>query len=112
MECSNDGQMSLWLQRFARENSADRVRNRIVNVKEIQILLLRHFRHLGCERQGVGLMLKQRIRHHLNFMEAHALIELRKPRWQSGSDEVDGVTSCREFLPQLRTYDATATISW
>src|SRR6266511_5906636 len=110
MERGNHGQVSLWLQRFAGEDTADRMRNCIVYVKQIQILGFRDLRHFGRERQGIRLMLEQRIRHHLDFMEAHALVKFCEPGRQRGGDKVDGVAACRQFFSQLRADDATAAI--
>src|SRR5882724_10709823 len=112
MECGNDGQIPFWFERFAREDAADRVRDGVVYVKQIQILGLRHRGHLGCERQSVWLVLEERIRHHLHFMKAHALVKLREAGRQGGRDEVDCVAACCQLLAQFRADDATPAVSW
>ena len=38
--------------------------------------------HFGRERERVRLVLKQRVRHHLDFVKAHAFVELSQPGWQ------------------------------
>src|ERR1041385_1332401 len=68
------------LERLARENRADRMRNRVMNVKQIEFLFLGDRRHLGRECEGVRLMLKQRVRHHLDFVETYTIVELSQPR--------------------------------
>ena len=75
-------QVAFRFERFAREDGADRMRDRVVNVQQIQVLGLRNCRHLGRERESVRLMLKQRIRHHLDFMKTHALVQFGEPRRQ------------------------------
>ena len=81
------------LYRFARENRADRMRNRVVNVKQIQVFRLRDRRHFRRERQRIRLMLEQRIRHHLDFVKTHSLVKFGQTSRQSGSDEMDGMAA-------------------
>src|SRR5215212_593661 len=81
MQRGNHGQASPRLERLARENRTDRMRNSVVNVQEVEVLFLGHCRHLRSQCERVRLMLKQRIRHHLHFMETHVLVELRQSRW-------------------------------
>src|SRR5215212_9800635 len=89
MQRRNHGQASPRLQRLACENRTDRMRNGVVNVQEIEVLFLGDCRHLRSQCERVRLMLKQRIRHHLDFMETHVLVELRQSRWQCRGDEMN-----------------------
>jgi hypothetical protein len=81
-------------------------------VQQIEILSLSHGRHLGRQRQGVRLMLEQRIRHHLDFVKTHPLVQLSQTRRQRRGDEVHRMAARREFFAQLRTDDAAAAVGW
>ncbi len=83
-----------------------------MHVQQIQLLGFSHGRHLGRERERVRLMFEQRVRHHLDFMKAHALIQLSQTRGQRRRNEMHRVTARREFLAQLRTDDAAAAVGW
>src|ERR1041385_1811995 len=88
------------------------MRNGIVHVQQIEIFVFSYCRHLRCQRQRVGLMLEQRIRHHLDFMKSHPLIQFSQARGQRGRDEMNGMAALRKLFPQLRTDDAAAAVSW
>src|SRR5438477_7301758 len=88
------------------------MRNRVMHVQQIEILSLSHGRHFCCQSQCVRLMLEQRVRHHLDFMKPHALIELSQTRRQSRRNKMHRMAARREFLPQLRTNDAAPAVGW
>src|SRR6202008_2042135 len=77
------------------------MRNRVVNVQQIEVLFLRDCRHFSSERESVWLMFKQRIRHHFDFVKMHALVEFSQTSGQYRSDEVNVVTACSEFFAEF-----------
>src|SRR6185369_11329871 len=83
--------------------------NRVMDVQQIEILFFSDSRHFCRERECVRLMFEQRIRHHLDFMETHTLVEFGQTSWQCRRDEVNCVTACSEFFAEFRAdYSATA----
>src|SRR5262249_30978019 len=84
---------------------------RVMHVQEIEILFFSDGRHLRRQCKRVRLMLKQRIRHHLDFVKTHPIVELRQPGWQCRGNEVDCVAACCEFFSELRADDAAAAVS-
>src|SRR6266496_1737079 len=88
------------------------MRNRVMNVEQIQVLSLGHSRHLGRQGKCVWLMLKQRIRHHLNFMKTHPLVQFSQPGGQGRRNEMHRVAARRELLAKLRADDTAATVGW
>src|SRR6185503_8494048 len=100
------GQARPWPEPLARASGADSVRGGVMNMKQIEILFLTNCRHLRRECQCVGLMLKQRIRHHLNFVKAYVLVEFCQPCGQRRGDEVNSVAACSEFLTEFGSNNA------
>src|SRR5688572_3683148 len=86
------------------------MRNRVVYVKQIELLFFRDGGHLRGQRQRVRLMLEQRIRHHLHFVKTHMLVQFREPRGQRRRDEMDGMTARGEFLAEFRSHDTAAAV--
>src|SRR6187431_2505884 len=72
MKSSNHWQPTFWLQRLARQDSADRMRDCVMDVKQIEIFCFGDCRHLRRERECVRLMFKKWVRHHLDFVETNA----------------------------------------
>src|SRR5437868_399477 len=103
-------QSTMTLDRLAREDRANRMGDGVMHMQQIEILVFSYGRHLRRQRQRVRLMLEQRIRHHLDFMKTHALIQFSQPRRQSRGDEMHGVPALGKFFPQLRAHNAAATI--
>src|ERR1044071_2543879 len=81
-----------------------------MNMQQIQIFCLGHLGHFRSERERVRLMFKQRIGHHLHFVETNAIIELGQPCGEGGCDEMDCVTALGELLPEFGSHDAAAAI--
>ena len=82
MQRRDNRQPPVRFQRLTGKNRTNRMRDGVMNVKQIKILAFGHGRHLGCQRQRVWLVLKERIRHHFDFMKAHSLIQFSQSRWQ------------------------------
>jgi hypothetical protein len=55
-------------------------------------------------------MLKQRIRHHLNFVKANVFVEFCQTCGQRGGDEMNGVTACSEFLTEFGSNNAATAV--
>ena len=81
-----------------------------MHVQQIELFRTGDRRHFCCEREVVGLMLKQRIRHHLDLVKMHAVIQFGDAGRQDGRDEVDVVPAFRQFSPKLRPDDAAAAV--
>ena len=64
-----------------------------MNVKQIEVLFFRNRCHLRRERECVGLMFEERIRHHFHFVKSNALIQLSETRGQSRGYEVDSMAA-------------------
>src|SRR6185369_1222951 len=84
--------------------------NRVMDVQQIEIFFFSDSRHFCCERECVRLMFEQRIRHHLDFMKTHALVEFSQTSWQCRRDEVDGVTACSEFFAEFGADDSATAV--
>ncbi len=56
-----------------REERADRMRNRVVNVEQVQPFRLRHLHHFDSERQRIGGVVEQWIIRDFDFVELDAL---------------------------------------
>src|SRR5258705_867296 len=112
MQGGDDGQTSLWFQRFARQNSANRMGDGVMHVQEIEILVLGYCCHLGAKRERVWLMLEQGIGHHLDFVKTNAVAQLGESSGQGRRNEVDHVTASGQLLAQFRTHNAAAAIGW
>jgi hypothetical protein len=80
-------------------------------VEQVEVFGLGHVRHLRRQGQRVGLVLEERVRHHLDFVEPDALAQLDEAGRQRRGDEVNRVSARRKLLAQLRADDAAAAVS-
>ena len=72
------------------------MRHRVVNVKKIEVLGTRHFRHFHCEGQGVVWTGKQRIVCNVHPMEMKIVLWQVQPNWLSITKEVNFMaTACQ-----------------
>src|SRR4030095_1433980 len=81
-------------QHLFREVCADRMRYRVVNVKDVEIKSSHHFSHLRGKNEIVRWILEQRIRKDLHLMEVD-VIRHGQSNWEGVTDEMNVVASRR-----------------
>src|SRR4029079_14225134 len=91
--------------------STDRVRNRVMNVKNIQVISGNDFGHLRGQHEVVRRIFEQWIRSHLHFMKVNALAQ-GQPNWKGITDEVDIMAARCQLLLKLRRHNCASAISW
>jgi len=92
-----------------REVRADRMRNRVVDVQDVELLVRRDLGHLRRQRERVRrIRIEQRIRRDRDFVKVHALVQEIEPRRQRVADEVHLVPAPRQREPELRRDHAGA----
>src|SRR5437868_6683599 len=87
------------------------MRNGVVYVKQIKVFSFGNLSHLRSQRERVRLVFEERVRHHLDFVKAHALVQLGQARRESRRNEMNRVAARRKLFPKLRAYDSAAAIS-
>jgi hypothetical protein len=105
-----DGHIALLFYRLAGENGADRVRDGVMNVKQVQFFGTGDGRHLGREGEVVWLVLEQGVRHHFHLVKVDALIQLGQPRRQKRRDKVYIMSPLSQIAAELGHNDAAAAI--
>src|SRR3954452_19196368 len=85
------------------------MRHRIMNMKKIELLGARNFRHLHRERQSVIGRWKQRVMRNVDSMEMKIVLRQVQPNGLSITEEVDFMAAARQFRPERRRQDATST---
>lgn len=73
------------------------MRNRIVDMKQIEIVALGHFVHTGRQGLGVRGVLKQRISRYIDLVIVNAGQTLVKTNGIRVGDEMDIVTADRQL---------------
>src|SRR5206468_8775440 len=73
---------------------------RIMNMKKIELLGTRHFRHFHCEGQSVVGARKQSVVHDFDSMEMKALLRQVQSNGLSIAEEVNFMTAARQFRPE------------
>jgi hypothetical protein len=84
-----------------REVGADRVRDGVVRVEDVESVLVRDLRHLRRERERVRRILEERVRDDLHLVEEHVLLVALQTERNRVGDEVDLVSAARELDPEL-----------
>src|SRR5436190_2939987 len=79
----------------------------IMNMKKIELLGTRHFRHFHCEGQSVVGARKQSIVHDFDSMEMKALLRQVQSNGLSITEEVNFMTAARQFRPEGRRQNPT-----
>src|SRR5437868_2245786 len=82
--------------------------HRIVNMKKIELLGTRHFRHFHCEGQSVVGTGKQSVVHDFDSMEMKTLLRQVQSNGLSITEEVDFMAAARQFRPEARRQNPTA----
>src|SRR5438045_1605742 len=83
--------------------------HRIVNMKKIELLGTRHFRHFHCERQSVVGTGKQSVVGDFDSMEMKTLLRQVQPNGLSITEKVKLMPTARQFLPERRHQQATTS---
>src|SRR5947207_7238492 len=81
--------------------------HRIMNMKKIELLGTRHFRHFHCEGQSVVGARKQIVVHDFDSMEMKALLWQGQSNGLSIAEEINFMTAARQFRPEGRRQNPT-----
>jgi hypothetical protein len=82
------------------------MRDRVVDVEEVELVLARDLRHLGGQGEVVRWVLEQAVRREVDLVVADVLLELVQAEGQPVGDEVHGVAAARELLAELGRHRA------
>ena len=96
-------------QHHLREVGADRMWNRVVHMKDVEIETGHDLCHLRRQNEVVRWVFEQRIRQNFHLVEEDVVLH-GQPDGQSVTDEVNVVTALRELLPQFGGNDAAAAV--
>src|SRR5205809_7846916 len=80
--------------------------HRIMNMKKIELLGTRHFRHFHCEGQSVVGARKQSVVHDFDSMKMKTLLRQVESNGMSLTEEVTFMTAARQFLSEDRLHIA------
>src|SRR6266481_7871506 len=83
------------------------MRHRVMNMKKIELLGTRHFRHFHCERQSVVGARKQGVVRKFDSMEMKPLLRQVQPNGLSITEEINFMTAPRQFRPEGRRQNST-----
>src|SRR5207302_8408872 len=81
--------------------------HRIVNMKKIELLGTRHFRHFHCEGQSVVGTGKQSVVHDFDSMEMKTLLRQVQSNGLSITEEVNFMAAARQFRAEGRRQNPT-----
>src|SRR5580658_1793661 len=94
------------------QHRADRVRDGVVHVQQIEFVELRHLRHPRRQRQIVWRILKQRIARDLDLV----IVDVRFWSGQTNGlrigDEMNLVAAARELKAEFGGDNSAAAVSW
>ncbi len=97
-------------QHLPRQHGADRVRNRVVHVQQIEFVDLRDFGHARRQRQIVGRILEQRIARDFHFVIVDVGLRFGQANGLRVGDEVHLVTALRQFQAEFGGDHAAAAV--
>jgi hypothetical protein len=109
VKCSNKGQPARG-GHGTREHGADGMRNRVVDVEEVQGFGFEHFQHFGREGQGVGRVIEERVAGNFDLVEMSVRVVGIHANRRGVADEMDIVAARGEFLTELSGDDAGAAV--
>ena len=95
-------------QHLRRQTRGQCMWHRIMNMKKIELLGTRHFRHFHCEGQSVVGARKQIVVHDFDSMEMKALLRQGQSNGLSIAEEINFMTAARQFRPEGRRQNPTA----
>src|SRR5437870_10331437 len=78
-----------------------------MNMKKIELLGTRHFRHFHCERHSVVGARKQSVVRKFDSMEMKALLRQVEPNGLSVTKKVNFMTAPSQFRPESGRQNAT-----
>ena len=87
------------------------MRNRVVDVQQVQLVVFRHFRHARGQRQAVRRILKQRISGNFHFVIVDARRAGIQPDGIGVGDEMHFVAAGGQLQAQFRGDNAAAAVS-
>src|SRR5919197_851451 len=83
------------------------MRHRVMNMKKIELLRTRNFRHLHRKRQSVIRRWKQRVLSNIDSMEMKIILRQIQPNGLSVTEEINFVAAARQLSPEGRRQDPT-----
>src|SRR5207245_1799058 len=95
-------------QQLRRQTRRQSMWHRIMNMKKIELLGARHFRHFHCEGQSVVGARKQSVVHDFDSMEMKTLLRQIQANGLSITEEVNFMTAARQFGPEGRRQNPTS----
>ncbi len=84
-------------QHLARQQSAHRMRDRIVDVKQVEIIQLRNFGHARGQRQVVGRVIEKRITRDLDLVIVNVWFRSTEPDGLGVGNEMNVVPALGQF---------------
>ncbi len=92
------------------QHGADRMRDGVVDVEEVQGFGFEDFQHFGGEGQGVRRMVEERVRCYFDFVEVDMGVVRVHADGRGVADEMDVVAAGGQFLAELGGDDAGAAV--
>src|SRR5579864_671126 len=86
------------------------MRNRVMDVQDVQVINFRHLRHARGQRQVIRRILKQRILRHGDFMKEDAGLLGIQADGLLISDEMHFMAALRQLNAKLRPHNSAAAI--
>ncbi len=95
----------------AGQQGADRVRNRVVYVQQVQIFRFGYLHHFYRKRERVGRVVEQGIARNLHFVEMNSVVGVGQAYRRSVADEMNLMPAHGQFHSQFGSHDARAAVS-
>jgi len=108
---SGDERQAAWGSHGTGQQGADRMRNGVVDVKQVEGFGFKDFEHFGGEGQGVGWVIEKRVRGDFDFVEKNVWIAKVHANRRGVADEMDVVAARGEFLAEFGGDDTGAAVS-
>ena len=106
----DERQLPSALHHLLREQRRDRMRNRVVDVQQIEIVSLRYLRHSRRERQAIRRVMEQRVLRDFDFVVVNAGNARIEPDGIRVRDEMDLVAAIRQLQSEFGGDNAAAAV--
>ncbi len=110
MQRGDEGQAAPGGHHLLGQHRGDGMRNRIVDVQQIEVVVLGHFRHARRQRQAIRRILEQRIVGNFHFVIVDAGSAGVQPDGIGVGDEMDVVAAVGQLQAKLGGDDAAAAV--
>src|SRR6186713_3501052 len=112
MQSRDHRHISFLLDRFTGKYRADRMRDSVMDMQQIELFRSCDRRHLRRECEIVRLMFEKRIRHHLDFVEMNSIVELGDTRRKHRRNEVHVMPALSKIASELRADNSAPAVCW